>query len=328
MRGEPLTLHERERIEFYVRGKVPVRTMASYLRRDHSVIVRELKRNTCRDGTYRASFAHELAERRRRRKRKRKLDMDDALRNYVIARLQDDWSPEQIVLRLKSRPPFGVHGKVSVEAIYQWIYEGEGRHLGMYQYLPKHKRRRTRRASRKPRNHKGILYMTPIEFRREEKTPENWESDTIVSGKGRSVLSVQGSPALMLTRIWKVPDKSADATEGALYQTMESVPERMVRSITFDRGTEGANHWKLRLAYGIDTYHCEPYRSWQKGFIENTNGLIRRYFPKSTNFDLVPSYVIKVVEEKLNNRPRKKLGGLTPNEALDAYLRRRVVVHC
>lgn len=328
MRGEPLTLHERERIGFYLRGHVPLRTMARYIRRDHSVIVRELQRNTCRDGTYRASAAHEQAERRRRKRRKRKLDQDDALRNYVIEKMQEDWSPEQIVLRLKSRPPFGVHGRVSVEAIYQWIYEGEGRHLGLYQYLPKHKRRRTRRASRKSRKHRGILYMTPIRFRPEQKTAEDWESDSVVSSRSRSALSVQYGPELMLTRIWKVHDKSAEATEQALIQTMESVPEQMVRRITFDRGTEGANHWKLRLSHGIDTYHCEPYCSWQKGAVENTNGLIRRYFPKSTNFDLIPSYVIKTVEEKLNNRPRKKLEGRTPNEALQEYLESRMVVHC
>lgn len=320
MRGQPLTLHERERIEFYLRGKVPIRLMAAYLKRDHSVIVRELQRNRCRDGTYRAGTAHERTEKRRKRKQKRKLDTDDVLRNYVIQKLQEDWSPEQIVLRLKSRPPFGVHGRISVEAIYQWIYEGEGRRMGLYQYLPKGKRKRTRRASRKARKHKGILYITPIRFRPESLGPEDWESDTIVSRKGRSALSVQAAPEFMLTRIWKVEDKSAEATEGALEQTIESVPEKMVGSVTFDRGTEGANHWKLRLQ-GIDTYHCDPYRSWQKGFIENTNGLIRRYFPKSTNFDLIPAYAIKAVEEKLNNRPRKKLGGLTPNEAFEAYCR-------
>jgi len=95
---------------------------------------------------------------------------------------------------------------------------------------------------------------------------------------------------------------------------IEAMPAGTFESITFDRGAEGANHWKLRMDYGIDTYHCDPYCSWQKGGVENTNGLIRRFFPKGTDFNLVTDHDIYVIQEKLNNQPRKSLGYKTPRE--------------
>ena len=114
---------------------------------------------------------------------------------------------------------------------------------------------------------------------------------------------MQYERSIQLTHLTKVPDKSAEATNGALRELIETLP---VKSLTLDRGSEGADHWKLRLEYGIDTYHCDPYCSWQKGGVENLNGLIRQYLPKGTDLSLFNHHQIYAIQEKLNNRPRKK----------------------
>jgi len=329
MRGQPLTLYEREKIEFYVRGKMPVRTMARYLHRDHSVIVRELGRNRNRDGTYRSSAAHEKALRRRAKPRRKKLEEDDVLRNWMIQRMRDDgWSPMMIAAKIKNRPDQAwMKGKgISHETIYEYIYEGEGRFMGLYQYLVRKHKKRRRRFSRKSRNNKGILYMTPIGYRPEEingkMTFGHLESDTVIYRRQRECLSVQYERQTQLVRLHRVADKSAGSTHAALCRTIESFPDKAVRSATFDRGTEGALHWRLRLDYGIDTFHCDPYCSWQKGGVENVNGIIRRYLPIETDLSRYSDGDLMAIQEKINDRPRKSLGWKTPNEAYREILNR------
>ncbi|MDF1497016.1 MAG: IS30 family transposase, partial [Patescibacteria group bacterium] len=117
----------------------------------------------------------------------------------------------------------------------------------------------------------------------------------------------------------------AEATEGALRELVETMPEDFVKSITFDRGSEGANHWKLRLDYGIDTFHCDPYKSCQKGGVENLNGLIRQYLPRGINLNNITHLQIYEIQEKLNNRPRKLLNYKTPNEVYREIIGGRVV---
>ena len=320
MRGQPLTLFEREKIEFYLRAHVGIRGIGRYLHRDHSVIQRELRRNTDRDDVYRSASAQANADQRRRRGRKRwKLDQDNALRRRVIQGLTEGWSPSQIADTIKSRPDSEMRGKqLCAETIYHYIYEGEGRHLGLYQHLTRKHKRRVRRYARKSRNTPGILYMTPIRYRVDGKKAE---SDTMVFPGQKETLSVQYIPQFQLARFHKTPDKSAAATLDALTISMESLPYREIwSSITFDRGTEGALHWKLRMRYGIDTFHCDPYCSWQKGGVENLNGLIRRYLPRTTDMSRVSDTDVSAIQERLNNRPRKQLGWRTPNEALAEYL--------
>ena len=127
----------------------------------------------------------------------------------------------------------------------------------------------------------------------------------------------------MLLRIHKLPDKSADETLNALTRTAESLPsDELLQSMTFDNGGEGARHMKIRDAYNIGTYFCDPYKSWQKGGVENSIGLIREYLPRKTNLDTINEQMIYDIQERLNNRPRKKLGYLTPNEVIKKYLQK------
>jgi IS30 family transposase len=334
MRGQPLTLYEREKIEFYFLGKVPIREMAGYLHRHHSVIVRELKRNKDKDGKYRSSTANERAIKRRNKPHRRKLDKDDVLRNWMIQMMRDkSWSPAMIAGKLKNRPDQAwMKGKgVSHETIYQYIYEGEGRFMGLYQYLVRKHKRRQYKHARKSRKNKGILYMTPIHYR----TPEinnrtefgHLESDSVIYRDQKECLSVQYERQTQLLRFHRVPNKSAEATHAALCETIESMPDKIVKSITFDRGTEGAWHWKLRLDYGIDTYHCDGYCSWQKGGVENVNGIIRRYLPIETDLSRYSDGDLMAIQEKINDRPRKSLGWKTPNEAYREILNCAQVVH-
>lgn len=319
MRGQPLTLFEREKIEFFLRGKVGIRGIARSLHRDHSVIQRELGRNTDRDGVYRSAIAHARAAQRKRKGRKRwKLDQDTVLRSWVIQQLREGWSPPQIAGQIKRRPHSEMRGKrLCHETIYHYIYEGEGRHLGLYQYLVRKHKRRVRRYARTSRNAPGIPFVTPIRYRINGKEAE---SDTMIFPGQHEVLSVQYIPQFQLARFHKAPNKGAEATLDALTMSMESLSYRELwASITFDRGTEGALHWKLRMRYGIDTFHCDPYCSWQKGGVENLNGLIRRYFPRSTDMSLVSDADIHAIQERLNDRPRKQLDWRTPNEAFTEY---------
>ncbi|MBU1706245.1 IS30 family transposase [Patescibacteria group bacterium] len=173
-----------------------------------------------------------------------------------------------------------------------------------------------------------MSFITPIQYRpmeiNEKREFGHWESDTTVCENKGETLSVQYERSTQLCRLTKVTDKSAEATEGAHRNLMETV---LVKSLTLDRGSEGGNHYKLRLDYGIDTYHCDPYSSWQKGGVENLNGLIRQYLPRGTDLSQISHHLIYVIQEKLNDRPRKGLGYRTPNECSREFLESGVV-HC
>lgn len=329
MRGQPLTLYEREKLQVWMKSIASLRDIGRTLGRDHSVLVRELKRNTCPDGVYRAQKAHEYALKRLRKKRRRKLDTDERLRAYVVLRLtKDDWSPEQIARQLKKRPDSWMDGKgISHETIYTFIYEGQGRFLGLYQYLRYARKSRRPRYARKSRRNQPISFITPLAFRSREAIDRSafghWESDTTVCEHRGAVLSVQYERSIQLCRLTKVEDKSALATEGVWRDLAE---EFSVKSLTMDRGSEGAHHWKLRLDYNVETYHCDPYCSWQKGGVENLNGLIRQYLPRGVDLDSISHHQIYAIQEKLNNRPRKSLGDKSPNQRL-RELRQNGVVH-
>lgn len=300
------------------------------LHRDHSVIVRELQRNVCPDGIYRAHKAHERALKRQDKPRKRKLDDDDVLRNWVAKQLIEGWSPQQIAGRLKNRPDSQVIGSyVCHETIYQYIYEGDGRFMGLYQYLTRKRKKRQRRFGRKSRRNKGILYTTPIAFRpkeiEEKREVGHWESDSMVFLRHKPGLSVQKERLSQLTLIRKLHSMRAEETEDVLRFGIETMPSGAWKSVTFDRGSEGGNHWKLRLDYGIDTYQCDPYCSWQKGGVENTNGLIRRYLPRTTDPTTITNEDVYAVQERLNNRPRKSLGYKTPHEVFRELTGQEVV---
>ena len=328
MRGQEITYLERQQIQLLLRGKWSKRKIGRKLYRNHTIIGREIQRNKDKDGIYWAENAQKKADTRKGKKQKRKMDIDDVLRNWVIAKLQGGWSPEQISGRLKNRPDTFMRGRyICSESLYQYIYQGEGRFLGLYQYLPQKRKKRRKKFSRKYRKNKGISFITPIKYRSKEIDGKeefgHWESDSMLFSKQKPILSVQRERVSLLTRITKTANKTAQETYDALTRQIELMPQEAFRSITFDRGSEGGDHYRLRMEYDIDTYHCDPYCSWQKGAVENTNMLIRRYLPLKTDLTNVTQEDIYAIQERLNNRPRKTLQFKTPNEAYQEFARCR-----
>jgi len=291
--------------------------IAKLIHRDRSVVTREIKRNSGDYFPYNARTAEEAANRRAKKTNKKKLDKNHDLYLYVEKSLKKGWSPQQIAGRLKAQPPPKLKNKsISHEQIYQYIYaEGldlEG--LRLYRYLRKKKPRRQKRYYRKTRK-QTILGRISINLRPEEINQKSsyghWESDSMIC-KQRRAVSVQYERRSQLVRINKLANHSAEETLNAIEKSIDSLPEYLFRSITFDNGSENAGH----LSLGIETYFCRPYSPWQKGGVENMNGLIREYLPRKAELDRLTIKDLKMIENKLNNRPRKSLNYLSPNEII------------
>jgi IS30 family transposase len=311
---ERLTSVEREQIASWKRRGFGVRDIARRLGRDHSVVSREVRRNAGQVLPYEAAKAQHFAERRSHRTNRAILEKDPELLKWVTARLWDDWSPEQIAGRLKKDPPPEVTGNyVCHESIYAYIYSAAP-HL--YHRLRKAHPRRYPKHGRTPRTG-PILGKTSIWDRpqlvNDRTEVGHWEADTVEGRRTTSDhLSVHEERQTRFTRIHRIHGKAGPATLAALRATMRSVPAAFAKSFTFDNGFENTQHRKLHLP----TYFCDPYSSWQKGSVENTNGLIRQYFPKRTDFTKITDKQIQFVEDRLNNRPRKILNYQTPTEAV------------
>jgi len=315
-----ITYYERQIIEAELRLEKSKRAIARHLKRDHRVIAREIIRNSGEVLPYTAVSAQVIANRHERERTKKKLEKDEILKRYVVNELHNDRSPEQIAGTLAAQPPAHLQGiTICHETIYQYIYHGEGRYEYLYPHLRKGRPKRRKQKARKPQK-TGILERVSIHQRPREvilkKRFGHWESDTVVCTKQQQALSVQYERTSQLIRLHKVANRSAQATEIALRDTIASLPQYLFLSMTFDNGGEGACHTKIRDDDGIDTYFCDAYASWQKGGVENINGLIRQYIPKDALLDTMTDDDIYAIQEKLNNRPRKHLKYLTPNQVI------------
>lgn len=315
-----LTLYEREQIEYYLRHQRKVGEIARFLKRDHSVISREISRNSGDYLPYSATAAQDIADRNARKTNKRKLDKDQKLRDYVVSQLKEGLSPDEIEGRLKHNPPSSLKGRtICDESIYQYIYESpHGKHW--YHYLrrknaPRRQKMHTRRHRPSTIPDRISIHLRPQIVATKERYGD-WESDSMIFRKQRAALSVQYERKAMLVRMHKVADKSAEETENAIMRSVESLPAEFWKTMTFDNGGEGARHGIFRKEFGIDTFFCDPYKSWQKGGVENMNGLIREYLPRHTDLATLTDRDIYEIQEKLNNRPRKKLRYQTPNEII------------
>lgn len=314
------TYFEREKLEYLLRSKQSLRRIAKVMRRNVSIISREIRRNGFGRKTYRADVAQRKYEQRKHEQHVGKLDKHPELREYVESRLQEDWSPEQIAGRLSESPPAELAGlKISHESIYFWIFEKSEKHKKLHKHLRTRRDKRRRQGKRK---HKKTAIPGKISIHARPETVDakvrigDWESDTVEFTRTQKnpYLSVQYERKSQLVRIHKVPTKHAEETLNALYQTIESLPQDLFHTMTFDNGSEGAKHQELTDAYGIETYFCDPYCSWQKGGVENMNKLLRQYLPRKTDMNVVSDEHLHTIQEKLNNRPRKSLNYLTPNE--------------
>jgi IS30 family transposase len=317
-----ITSYEREQIDSLARQGKGVREIGKAIGRDHSVVSRELGRNKAQLFPYEAASAQHYAERRAKKTNVRKLEKYPRLREWVREKLRKKWSPEQIAGRLREQPPPELGGlTVSHEAIYQWIYDASPKgEPWLYHHLRRKHADRQPRCGRKKRGKDQVKGLVPLGLRPEISGLGHFEVDSVVGRGHRSGLSVHYEKTSQWVRIHPLGSLRADETRDALRATLEDLPPRFAQTLTFDRGSETALHYQLREPYGLATFHCDPYCPWQKGGVENANGLVRQFFPKKTDFRSVTTEEIALVEDLLNERPRKGLGYRTPNEVMGGAL--------
>jgi IS30 family transposase len=328
--GLRLSFAEREEIACLVAAGHAARSIARELGRAPSTITRELNLHRGADGRYRASTAQADADGSARRPKPARLATHDRLRGEVQARLELRHSPKQIASRLREDFPDDAEMWVSHETIYQSLFvQGRG---ALRRDLTQ--RLRTGRALRRPRRQaagvraaraRRIPGMVNISERPAEvedrAVPGHWEGDLIIGKDSGSAIGTLVERATRFVLLLHLPeDHGALAVQEAMTSKMAELPDQLLRTLTWDQGIEMTNHAQIAAATGLDIYFCDPHSPWQRGSNENTNGLLRQYFPKGTDLSLWgPGYLDKVAAE-LNNRPRKTLDWRTPAETLDKLL--------
>jgi IS30 family transposase len=332
--GRYLSLAEREEIACGLAARESIRSIARRLGRSPSTISREINRHCPRKASgalrhwrYRASGAQSHADAAARRPKQAKLAANSALRAYVQTKLADPhhWSPEQIARQLPVDFPHDETMRISHEAIYQAIYvQGRG---ALRREL--HTCLRTGRALRKPhrrpeQRRARIKDMVMISDRPAEvadrAVPGHWEGDLIIGANGASAIGTLVERSTRFTMLLHLSDHSAPAVRDAIEATIATLPAALRRSLTWDQGSEMAQHALLRIATDIEVYFCDPHSPWQRGTNENTNGLLRQYFPKGTDLSVHDPARLAEVAAGLNGRPRKTLDWRTPAQAMAALL--------
>ena len=310
-----LNSQERELLSVLHAKQITISEIARRLNRSKSTIWREINRDT--SVFYRGTYLGESSQKKYLQKwkntHKRKRLKNSFIEEYVVKRLKRNWSPETIAGRLKK---FGI--SISHEAIYQYIYDGKRQ---LVEYLPrKHKARfKWWQYRRKKKNH--IPNRVDIDFREENANKRSEfghiEADCIVSCKGsHSALLVMVDRKTRYTKIRKLTRKTSSQASLCLISALSEYPSSHIHSITYDNGCEFSRHEIVNKTLNTKSYFCKPYHSWEKGTVENINGLIRRFFPKKTNFDIITDREIKFVQDWINSRPMKVLGFMTSAEAL------------
>jgi len=332
--GRYLSLSEREEIAVGLAAGETHAAIARRLGRHPSTITRELQRNCPRNWRgglartrYRATAAQAKAELRACRPKPAKLVTHPPLREYVQAKLggMERWSPEQIARRLPIDFPDDERMRVSHEAIYQAIYvQGRG---ALRRELAACLRtgRAVRKSHRRPDERRGrIKDMVMISERPPEvadrAVPGHWEGDLIIGKNGASAIGTLVERTTRFTMLLHLRDQNPITVRDAITDTITTLPAALRRSLTWDQGREMSRHAQLRLATGVEVYFCDPRSPWQRGTNENTNGLLRQYFPKGTDLSVHGADALIEVAAGLNGRPRKTLAWRTPAEALQQLL--------
>ncbi|HEX5300245.1 MAG TPA: IS30 family transposase [Streptosporangiaceae bacterium] len=324
--GRYLSVAEREEIAVGLAAGDSLREIAGRLGRAPSTVSREVRRNSRGRGQYRALAAQGHAQHRAARPKTAKLAGNAELRGLVAGRLERKWSPEQVSMWLRREFPDRPEMQVSHETIYQSLYvQGRGalrRELAACL--------RTGRALRKPRRKDGerrgkIPGMVMISERPAEAedraVPGHWEGDLIAGAGSRSAIGTLVERSTRFVLLLHLPSgHGADAVAAQMTEVMATLPAALRRSLTWDQGREMSSHAQIAAATDLDVYFCDPHSPWQRGSNENTNGLLRQYFPKGTDLSVHTREDLDAVAAELNARPRKTLGWKTPAEALDEIL--------
>jgi IS30 family transposase len=312
-----LSLHERETVaQMYYAGDSPSR-IARELGRHRSTISRELARNG-EAGTYSVVAAQARCEQRRReRPRIKKMDRGE-MDQYVRSRLVKCWSPDQIAGRSRQVYPKDRSRQISHQTIYTWIESNRDR-----DYWKTFLRRGGRRRPRDDRRGK-IPRTVSIEGRPAVVDRRNrfgdWEGDTIVGSGSRAALLTVVERKSGYLSMAKVDNRKAPTITRAAKRKLDTLPAELRKTLTLDNGKEFAEHQKISRQLGLKIYHARPYSAWQRGTNENTNGLVRQFFPKGADLAEYSHHEVAEVETLINERPRKRLGYKSPSEVLAAKL--------
>ena len=322
-----INMLEREEISRQIASGYSLRVIAAGLHRAPSSISREILRSGVIERKYyRAFFVQQRCNKVRHKRRKnRKLDNNIPLRNIVLYYLSKNWSPEQIAKRLIILYPNDMNMRVSCETIYSYAY-----------VLPRGALKRTivkclrrhhihRRKRNKARHKLGAIqdYLS-IEERPKEVAeriiPGHWEGDLIIGRRNVSAIGTLVERTTRMTFLVRLKNQDAMTVRKAFSEEFRQLPKGLKRTLTFDKGGEMAQHKLFSRETEIAVYFAHPHSPWERGTNENTNGLIRQYFPRGTDFTNVPNKKLKEVQDELNDRPRKTLGWYTPHEKFSELL--------
>lgn len=315
-----LTENERYVISHLTSAGFPLREIARRIERHHTTVSRELKRNddpVYADTVYWYEWTHPEALKRRRKARHHRRRSNLRLVKYVERKLRGDWSPEIIAEKLKIDYPDDDEMRVSHETIYRWIYLDARGGGTLYHHL----RRRRKKRRRQKRYGSGRRFI-PGRISIAERpsivdTRErfgDWEGDTIEGKKSTGYMATHVERKSRYLIAAKLLDKKAESLTLQSIKAFQRIPKRMRQTLTVDNGKEFARFKELEDKTGLTVYFADPYSAWQRGTNENTNGLLRQYFPKGTDFKRITEEYIAYAVKKLNNRPRKCLDYQSPHE--------------
>jgi IS30 family transposase len=323
--GTEILAEEREVISRELAGGRSYRSIGRLLNRDHTVVSREVARNGGRSA-YRAIPAQRQADENRARPKQRLLEENRVLHDAVNSGLEQKWSPKQISKRLRQDFPDDDTMRVSHETIYQCLYlQARGELRTQLKLALRQGRTRRVNRSRTTVATGKIIDMVNVSERPvkadDRAVPGFWEGDLIIGKGGKSQIATLVERTSRYVMLIRIPyDRTAQRVATLLARKMETLPDFLRNSVTWDQGKEMAAHASFTMKTGIDVYFCDPHSPWQRGTNENTNGLLRQYFPKGTDLSGYTQVELDAVADELNNRPRQTLDWLKPTEVLNKFL--------
>lgn len=325
-----ITYKERVTIENrYCTDLKSIKAIARELQRPTTTISREIANRPRKGrGRYNADVAQRVSdEKREKQGRVSKLESNQKLRDYVVKKLKIHWSPEQIAIRLPRDFPNDKNMRISYEAIYQYVYDqfhrgGNGslkkRCEDLRPYLPRRHKRRATKGARKAQKAERKAHLPSIEDRPEvvelRTRIGDWEDDFLVSKASKVCIKSTNERMSGIVFFGRTKDRTAASGDQALFKKLQQIPSSYLKTLTRDNGSENKEYEKVETTLGLSVYFAHPYHSWERGSNENCNGLLRRFFPKGTDWSTIRDEEIARAEYLINSRPRKRLGGLTPYE--------------
>ncbi len=328
-----LSVNEREEISRMLAQNCSLNDIAKSLHRHTSSVSREVKAGGRNKYTYRAGPAQRRAARNAKKRKQNKRILNDRMRlkRYIHRKLRKKWSPAQIAKELKKDYPLDMTMRIVPETIYTYLYVlPRGSLKKELLSCLRQNRKRRRQQSRGVKMERKLEDMLSIEERPKEVEdriiPGHWEGDLIIGKNNRSALGTLVERTTRTTILIPVKSREAETVAKAFAKEVKKLPQQMKLSMTYDQGREMAQHKLFTNITGVKVYFAHPSSPWERGTNENTNGLIRQYFPKGTDFKKVSRYEVKKAQHQLNGRPRAALDYQKPYEVFNQLINQNCCV--